>query len=173
MLVLLTVCHKEKLHFNPGIDNGIRELLTSLDSCSSPWCRCWHLSSASSVDLAYCIVDVKHFLRFLYSRQFLKNACLCLAYESGVMPAAFQDILPCLELMCEAFPPLCEDVTCLLLQLGRVCRTNVAVTGCPILSGEWDANSPRFTTRPDGRGVMSWSDGQWSRGIGHVRLLLP
>lgn len=38
----------------------------------------------------------------------------------------FLPALPSLVRMCKAFPPLCEDVALLLLQLGRVCMSRIA-----------------------------------------------
>ncbi|XP_052246674.1 integrator complex subunit 2-like isoform X3 [Dreissena polymorpha] len=37
----------------------------------------------------------------------------------------FCDTLPSLAQVCRAFPPLCEDVTSLLLQIGRVCVSHI------------------------------------------------
>ncbi|KAK3084417.1 hypothetical protein FSP39_013249 [Pinctada imbricata] len=38
----------------------------------------------------------------------------------------FMETIPCLVRVCQAFPPLCEDVTSLLHQVGRVCTSHVA-----------------------------------------------
>ena len=37
----------------------------------------------------------------------------------------FSETLPCLAKVCQAFPPLCEDVTTLLAQIGRVCLSQI------------------------------------------------
>lgn len=37
----------------------------------------------------------------------------------------FYETLPSLAQVCRAFPPLCEDVTTLLLQIGRVCVSHI------------------------------------------------
>ncbi|XP_076453054.1 integrator complex subunit 2-like [Babylonia areolata] len=49
------------------------------------------------------------------------------AYESSVWCEVFLKTVPWLVLMCRAFPPLCEDVTSLLVQVARVCRSQLAV----------------------------------------------
>ncbi|XP_054712295.1 integrator complex subunit 2-like [Uloborus diversus] len=51
----------------------------------------------------------------------------------GVLPSTmhnklFLPALPALIRMCEAFPPLCEDVALLLCQLGRVCLSRICAT---------------------------------------------
>ncbi|KFM65537.1 Integrator complex subunit 2, partial [Stegodyphus mimosarum] len=51
----------------------------------------------------------------------------------GVLPSIqhsklFLPALPALIRMCEAFPPLCEDVAFLLCQLGRVCLSRICAT---------------------------------------------
>lgn len=51
----------------------------------------------------------------------------------GVLPSnqhrkLFLPTLPALIRMCEAFPPLCEDVAFLLCQLGRVCMSRICAT---------------------------------------------
>ncbi|XP_064613118.1 LOW QUALITY PROTEIN: integrator complex subunit 2-like [Liolophura sinensis] len=38
----------------------------------------------------------------------------------------FVDTVPCLWRMCQAFPPLCEDVTLLLTQLARICLSELS-----------------------------------------------
>ena len=38
----------------------------------------------------------------------------------------FSETLPCLAKVCQAFPPLCEDVTTLLAQIGRVCLSHIS-----------------------------------------------
>ncbi|XP_072099646.1 integrator complex subunit 2 isoform X1 [Mobula birostris] len=40
--------------------------------------------------------------------------------------AFFMPTLPCLVSFCRAFPPLCDDVTSLLIQTGQVCASHVA-----------------------------------------------
>ena len=40
----------------------------------------------------------------------------------------FQETIPHLGRVCQAFPPLCEDVTSLLHQVGRVCMSHIAST---------------------------------------------
>ncbi|KAK7794932.1 hypothetical protein R5R35_005903 [Gryllus longicercus] len=52
----------------------------------------------------------------------------------GVLPSAsraklFGPSLPALVRICEAFPPLTEDVVSLLMQLGRVCVSETSLTG--------------------------------------------
>lgn len=42
-------------------------------------------------------------------------------------PAFFLPVLPALIRMCKAFPPLCEDVVCLLTQLGKICLSDACV----------------------------------------------
>ncbi|KAK6190857.1 hypothetical protein SNE40_002632 [Patella caerulea] len=42
--------------------------------------------------------------------------------------------VPCLIDMCESFPPLCDDVTSLLTQIGRVCFSQLSVTSNLMLS---------------------------------------
>ncbi|KAG8176516.1 hypothetical protein JTE90_021808 [Oedothorax gibbosus] len=51
----------------------------------------------------------------------------------GVLPSSHQSrlflaALPALVRMCDAFPPLCEDVALLLCQLGRVCLSRICAT---------------------------------------------
>ncbi|GFO32796.1 integrator complex subunit 2 [Plakobranchus ocellatus] len=41
----------------------------------------------------------------------------------------FQQTIPSLVPICEAFPPLCEDATALLSQIGRVCHGQMTVAG--------------------------------------------
>ncbi|KAK7087171.1 integrator complex subunit 2-like [Littorina saxatilis] len=49
-------------------------------------------------------------------------------YESHVWCKMFVHTVPSILLMCRAFPPLCEDVTALLIQIARVCRSQLAVS---------------------------------------------
>lgn len=49
--------------------------------------------------------------------------------EKNEWVAFFQQTVPSLLPICEAFPPLCDDVTALLTQLGRVCYSQMTVTG--------------------------------------------
>lgn len=37
----------------------------------------------------------------------------------------FLETVPCLTKVCQAFPPLCEDVTSFLHQIGRVCMSHL------------------------------------------------
>ncbi|CAL1529921.1 unnamed protein product [Lymnaea stagnalis] len=49
--------------------------------------------------------------------------------EKNEWVAFFQQTVPSLLPICEAFPPLCDDVTALLTQLGRVCYSQMTVSG--------------------------------------------
>ncbi|GFR61653.1 integrator complex subunit 2 [Elysia marginata] len=49
--------------------------------------------------------------------------------EKSNWVAFFQQTIPSLVLICEAFPPLCEDATALLTQIGRVCHAQLTVAG--------------------------------------------
>ncbi|XP_046574157.1 uncharacterized protein LOC124282250 [Haliotis rubra] len=40
----------------------------------------------------------------------------------------FQETVPCLFNICKAFPPLCDDVTSLLTQIGRVYFSHLTTT---------------------------------------------
>ncbi|XP_074643073.1 integrator complex subunit 2-like [Tubulanus polymorphus] len=53
-------------------------------------------------------------------------------------PRFFLPLLPSLERICRAFPPLCEHVVPFLTQLGKVCASEIAVTSNKILSGAFD-----------------------------------
>ncbi|XP_067132285.1 integrator complex subunit 2 isoform X1 [Centruroides vittatus] len=48
-------------------------------------------------------------------------------------PVLFVPALPALVRMCKAFPPLCEDVATLLLQLGKVCLSHSCVINSVLL----------------------------------------
>ncbi|KAL8620230.1 hypothetical protein ACOMHN_064989 [Nucella lapillus] len=50
------------------------------------------------------------------------------AYENSVWCEVFVQTVPWLVLICRAFPPLCDDVTSLLIQLARVCRSCLAIS---------------------------------------------
>ena len=49
----------------------------------------------------------------------------------------FLQTVPCLLNFCKAFPPLCEDVTTLLSQVGRICVSQLAATTNMSFFGEW------------------------------------
>nr|KAI8738299.1 integrator complex subunit 2 [Biomphalaria glabrata] len=49
--------------------------------------------------------------------------------EKGEWVTFFRQTVPSLVAICEAFPPLCDDVTSLLSQLGRVCYSQMTVAG--------------------------------------------
>lgn len=51
--------------------------------------------------------------------------------EKSEWIAFFQQTVPSLLPICEAFPPLCDEATSLLIQVGRVCYTHMAVAGNP------------------------------------------
>ncbi|WAR02639.1 INT2-like protein, partial [Mya arenaria] len=48
--------------------------------------------------------------------------------EAGNRMEFFSETLPCMVRVCGAFPPLCEDVTSLLIQSGRVCLSHLTAS---------------------------------------------
>ena len=65
-----------------------------------------------------------------------KPTCLSPAYESRVCCQMFIQTVPSLVLMCRAFPPLCEDVTSLLVQIARICRSQLAICSNTAVTGK-------------------------------------
>ncbi|CAG5122619.1 unnamed protein product [Candidula unifasciata] len=49
--------------------------------------------------------------------------------EKSEWVAFFQQTVPCLLPISQAFPPLCDDAAVLLMQLGRVCYSQITVAG--------------------------------------------
>jgi integrator complex subunit 2 len=59
-------------------------------------------------------------------------------------PELFGPCLPALVRICEAFPPLVDDVISLLMQLGRICMSEASLTArqdCLVLSSMTGGNS--------------------------------
>ncbi|XP_046325730.2 integrator complex subunit 2-like isoform X2 [Haliotis rufescens] len=56
--------------------------------------------------------------------------------ESEMRVLFFQETVPCLFNICKAFPPLCDDVTSLLTQIGRVCFSQLTTTNSEVASGK-------------------------------------
>ena len=54
----------------------------------------------------------------------------------------FIQTVPSLVLMCRAFPPLCEDVTALLVQIARVCRSQLAINSNTAVTGKQRVHVP-------------------------------
>ena len=65
------------------------------------------------------------------------------AYESSACCQMFIQTVPSLVLMCRAFPPLCEDVTALLVQIARVCRSQLAINSNTAVTGKQRVHVPR------------------------------
>ncbi|KAL3228403.1 hypothetical protein MRX96_048581 [Rhipicephalus microplus] len=61
------------------------------------------------------------------------RSCSKFVLPSYQRPLLFLPALPALVRMCQAFPPLAEDVAVLLLQLGRVCLSQECTTAPPQL----------------------------------------
>ena len=65
------------------------------------------------------------------SKLFQKLTLFCFVFtvlEATRRVEFFSETLPCMAKVCQAFPPLCEDVTTLLAQIGRVCLSHIAST---------------------------------------------
>ncbi|PVD31271.1 hypothetical protein C0Q70_06683 [Pomacea canaliculata] len=56
---------------------------------------------------------------------------LLTAYESTTVCQMFAKTVPSLLTLCKVFPPLCNDVTSLLMQVARICRSQLAITSHP------------------------------------------
>lgn len=55
-----------------------------------------------------------------------RNTVLCLVLTHAKRYSFFMPTLPCLVAFCQAFPPLYDEVTALLVQVGQVCASDVA-----------------------------------------------
>ncbi|XP_067686242.1 integrator complex subunit 2-like isoform X2 [Haliotis asinina] len=73
--------------------------------------------------------------------------------ESEMRVLFFQETVPCLFNICKAFPPLCDDVTSLLTQIGRVCFSHLTTTNTvvgsdfslvPVQDGHTDTPEPTY-----------------------------
>lgn len=51
--------------------------------------------------------------------------CFLTVLENKERVNFFLETVPCLTKVCQAFPPLCEDVTSILHQIGRVCMSHL------------------------------------------------
>nr|XP_037279822.1 LOW QUALITY PROTEIN: integrator complex subunit 2-like [Rhipicephalus microplus] len=80
---------------------------------------CLQYSIAKSLSIARLCINVTHTLLGVL--------------PSYQRPLLFLPALPALVRMCQAFPPLAEDVAVLLLQLGRVCLSQECTTAPPQL----------------------------------------
>ncbi|KAK2169229.1 hypothetical protein NP493_1201g01041 [Ridgeia piscesae] len=76
--------------------------------------------------------------------------------SSETRPHFFLATLPTLPRISQAFPPLCEDIVLLLLQLGRVCTSHLTgianLAGTDIVCSKATLSSERqMTVRSPGR----------------------
>ena len=74
------------------------------------------------------------------------NLFLLSVLEKSEWIAFFHQTVPSLLPICEAFPPLCDEATALLVQVGRVCYTHMTVSGNPAKTSKYILNCFFFLT---------------------------
>ena len=85
----------------------------------------------------------------LYTLFLLLKLCHCFSSMISVLESRhrvefFSETLPPLVNICKAFPPLCEDVTSLLIQIGRVCVAHLSATSNLPHSGKYISDITMF-----------------------------